>query len=208
MIWNPNQFGGSARDAAVDGIVEELQALCGKSLGGGEDALAEVAMAVEATLEETPGAAGEDGVPGGVVALATKALWAIGETRAARRLGLLGAGVIRPGEWSVAGGATLWIVDLRPLCPAGGVVMELQVLASLDMILDCIADVWDDTEGRGLLGLQHLSELARRMNRGRKRGHGALKLEIREVCVARLMTLARRRGWVERPELMALDVRG
>ena len=80
MIWNPNIFGGSVRDAAVDGIVEELQALCGKTLGGGEDALAEVAMAVEATLAETPGA-GEDGVPGGVVALATKALWAIGERK-------------------------------------------------------------------------------------------------------------------------------
>lgn len=204
MIWNPKQMGATPLPAIED-LVEELSALCGATLGDDIDKLADVAVAVEATLEEQASDVAQ--APGMVVALASKALWAIGETRAARRLGLLGAGVILPTEWNVAGGATMWVVDLRPLWPRDGVLMELQVLGSLDMVLDCMADVWDDSDGRGILGLRHLEDVASRMNR-RKSGRRAWESEILAGCAARLRTIGAMRGWRVRPDLMALHMSG
>lgn len=207
MIWNPEQT-GDARSGAAEAIADDLSALCGQVLEGDEHKLMEVAAAVDAVLAEQGPVAGHS-----VAALASQALYSIGEPRAARRLELLDSGVIRPAEWSVAGGSTMWVLDVRRLVQREQPVLEMQMFTCLDVVLDCIADVWDDAGGRGLLGLL----LADAPVPGRVRGRGRTgevgtlprprwSAELRTACVARLSAIGASRGWQARPDVLALDL--
>jgi hypothetical protein len=205
MIWNPEQTGESRREAA-DVIADDLSALCGQVLDGDEDQLMDVAAAVDAVLAEQGPGAGTS-----IVALASQALFSIGEPRAARRLALLDSGVIRPAEWNVAGGSTMWVLDIRRLIQREQPALEMQIFSCLDVVLDCIADVWDDAGGRGLLGL--LLAGAPAPGGARRRAAGVRSStrarwtgELRTACVARLNAIGARRGWLARPDVLALDM--
>lgn len=207
MIWNPEQVGpAGADDAAIGDIVAELQGLCGGAMGAATDNLYDVAAAVEQALED---GSQEKGLgPQALIGLASQALLSIGETKAARRLSLLGAGVVRPAAWEVTGEETVWVVDLAPLALSRDCQLEMQLFGSLDAILECMADVWDESDGHGILGLMHLQATQSGMGRRAVCGMDELAAEIRTACVLRLGAIAERRGWSERPEVMTLELRG
>ncbi|MCE9615981.1 MAG: hypothetical protein K8T26_17050 [Lentisphaerae bacterium] len=204
MIWNPYHPDLRSLTPPVVDLVDELGALCGQTLSGDGRQLEEVVLAVTATLESEPGDSPPD--PKVVVTLASKALWAIGETRAARRLGLLATGMMRQAEWNVAGDAPMWVLDVQPLAKDPGNVLEMQLIGHLDLILDCMSDVWDDADGGGVLGLLHLDAF-RRPGR-RHGGRPAWADEIMSACGTRLAAIGRRRGWARKPAVIALDLHG
>lgn len=200
MIWNP-QTPPLPDGVSVEEIAAELGALCGNVMDDSDETLQHIAVAVEAALaeDESP-----DGVCPSIAALASKALLTIGEPRAARRLALLDARVIRPAESSLTGEAPMWVLDLRRLAGPTGVLLELQVAGSLGAVLDCMADVWDDMDGRGVLGLEHLEALPR--GPGRRLGVRRGVNEWLSVCAARLKLIGARRGWTAAPDVLALDL--
>ncbi len=198
MIWDP-QRGESERPSPED-MAEELGALCGQLLGGDGDKMREVVAAVDAVLDESAGTE----TPDSIVTLASRALLAIGEPRAARRLGLLEAGIIAPSEgWSITGDATMWVLDLARIVDRPAAPLELQVITRVDAVLDCMADVWDDADGRGVLGLRHVPEDG--PAGGRLGGRQRWLREIRTACEARLNAIGGQRGWSGRPDVLTLD---
>lgn len=199
MIWNPDRQGTPGTPVEV--IAAELAALCGGLLEDDGYTLHAVAVAVDAVMSEDSPA----GVVPSIAALAAKALLSIGEPRAARRLALLDAGIIRPAASRLAGDAPLWVVDLRRLAVHAEAMLELQLLGSLDAVMECMADVWDDVEGRGVMGLQHLGDAVGdgRGRRGRRPDAGATDWVT--ACSARLKVIGARRGWREVPTVLALD---
>ena len=98
----------------------------------------------------------------------------------------------------------MWVLDVQPLAAGIGAMLEMQVFGSLGVILDCMADVWDEADGHGVLGLSHLHVFA-----GRRRGVAGAdwQTEIMAICGARLGAIARRRGWTQQPNVIDLDLR-
>lgn len=185
----------------MEEIAAQLGALCGSVMDDGDETLHHIAVAVEAALAEDDR---PDGVCPTIAALASKALLTIGEPRAARRLALLDARVIRPAESSLTGEAPMWVLDVRRLAGPSGMLLELQLAGSLGAVLDCMADVWDDMDGRGVLGLEHLEEIL--SGPGRRAGLCRGVNEWLSVCTARLKSIGVRRGWGGAPDVMALDL--
>ena len=201
MIWNPSQFGAIESAASVEGIATELNLKCGPALSGLDEVLVDVAAAVEAMLAEQDAGPDCDSVM--LVELAARALHAIGEERAARRLCLLRSGIIRPAVSSMAGNDPLWILDLRPLAVRAGVMIELELVASVDLVLECLGDVWDKSGGRGILGLWHAP--CAPIPLGKRNAGSMSATEIRAACAARLRAIGARRGWWTQPEILDLD---
>ena len=204
MIWAVEDAVAQGRDEAVDAIMDELRELCGQVMPVGEAKLEEVTIAIEEALNEQSEECFLDS--GRVLALASQALSAIGEDQAARRLYLFGSGMVRPGEWNVAGDQTLWVLDLKPLAIRGCDLLEMHVFATLGRILEAVADVWDDSDGRGVLGLTNVldapaSTLAEEAARRR------LTKEIMTVCADKLRRIGELKGWSDAPAVMDLDLR-
>lgn len=204
MIWNPAQDGRPLSSVTADELADELWSVCGAALSGVGAVLPEVVAAVDAMLAEGNAPAGATGGTA-LAGLAARALHAIGEERAARRLQLLGAGVIRPLPSVLADGGTLWVVDVGPLIRNNRLLMELELIAWLDAVIDCLADVWDGSGGKGTLGLRCGAGPARR--RGRGAAGQPLALELRRDCLARLRAIGLQRGWVALPEVLDLNWR-
>ncbi len=169
--------------------------------------------------------------------LTARALWAVGDEPAARRLVHAGgralnfsphyaeaacsAGVklsdwaaffasraVRPAAFPSLGGDTLWILDMPKLIPARAPGLELTVLRAMHAALTRLADVWDGSRGRGLLGLSRLRQAAGMILGAppSSRKSRRLAAEMTRHCWAWLRTLGLRRGWETTPTLISLDL--
>lgn len=139
--------------------------------------------------------------------LASRALSSIGQAEAARRMYLFGSGVIRQAEWHVSGDRCMWILDLMPLTEQNAWRLEMTFFSGISSILEAVCDVWDGTDGTGVLGLLHLKaavdNVAGGANRSRRK---SMATEVRSLCAARLRRVAETRGWRDVPEVIGLDL--
>lgn len=114
--------------------------------------------------------------------LTAQALKAVGHPQCARRMTLVGSGLVRPSVWSFAAGGTVWTLDLAPLVQRPADRYELPFLVLLRTTLNQLASLWPDDGAPLVIGLRHLrptvdallGPLATR--RGRER-------LAREICV-------------------------
>lgn len=207
MIWIPQNTDQDREHALVTHLKHTIAA---NSLGeflGDDTRVAEVASAVAAFLEAHGGA--DQVVDSGyLVMLASQALSAVGEVDDARRMLVFGSGLVRPSEWEVTGGDEVWTIDLHRITVADGAPLELVFFNALGMVVESIADVWDTTSGRGVLGLRHVCATATLLlgKRRRKDAFDSLVDEIRGVCSARLGRMREQRRWETAPIVMNLDI--
>ncbi|MBN2301525.1 MAG: hypothetical protein JXN60_03310 [Lentisphaerae bacterium] len=205
MIWDPNAEPRGANDRAVSRIADEIAAICGDEFNISDGNLENVALAVADYLDvcnvaTTPGS-------NNIMMLVSKALSSLGERRAARRLVLLGTGLVSPSAWEVTDNRTMWVLDLKRIAVWNSASLEMVFFRSLHMILDAIADVWDEVDGQGMLGLRHVCATASALQGNKKNAIQGFTEEIRDLCRRKLMQIGQERGWNHAPRVMDLDMR-
>lgn len=206
MIWIPNQRisppDGLPLTAHIQSVIEENCADLPEL-----DALQvrELATAVAAYAAESA-EAGMYVESGYLVMLASQALFSVGARKAAHRVLVFGAGLVHPSEWVIRGDASVWTVDLGRMAARDAAALELAFFNSLNIIIDCVAEVWDSTEGRGTLGLRRLGEAASGiLQHEHKRKVAAFADEICRACRAKLVQTGTKRGWLHIPDLLLVD---
>ena len=206
MIWIPNVAGPAAEKPLAAHIRAVIEENAGELLRLDAAQVDELAAAVNAYVEggATPGMYVDSGC---LVMLASRALLSVGERGAAHRLLVFGTGLVRPSAWEIRGGEAVWTLDLGRMAVRADTSLELVFFGILNMVLDCMAQVWDATDGLGTLGLRRIEDAAAGvLQGGRARTVGALAQEIRDACGAKLRQVGAARGWRHVPELMRVDL--
>lgn len=206
MIWDPEQNADAPHSAIVSRITAELNAACAGEINPME--VEEVALAVECFLEQEHdcNVASSDHL----VMLTSQALRSIGHGAAARRLLVFGTGLVRPAEWEVSAGDRMWVLDLKQITVRSGASLELIFFGSLNMILESVAEIWDETRGRGVLGLRHVFPTLADLLGGNANRLDVMAMseELRATCTGRLEQMGARRRWEDIPRIINLDVQG
>jgi len=206
LIWIPNSEDLAPGRSVVSHIESVIAENCGDVLALDDGQSSELAKAVASFLEEYQDS-GSYVDSGYLVMLASRALTSLGERRAAHRLLVFGSGLVHPSEWEVTGGEEVWTLDLRQITVRNDAALELIFFAGLNIVLAAIADVWDPSDGRGILGLRHVCGTASALLGGGKPGAvSALADEIRIVCEAKLSQVHGERRWRHVPKVMNLDL--
>jgi hypothetical protein len=205
MIQLRTDTGGPDASPLVEQLTETLTELCADEVRFDPEHFGEVSRAVESFLESCGGSSVDSRF---LVLLASQALSAGGEQVAARRLLILGAGLVVPSEWQVSRDKDVWVLDLRQMTVPAGAEMELTLFTCLAGVLDAVADIWDATRGRGVLGLRHVCATAWAFADEPCRKRKALDLveEIRAMCIRRFERMADARGWGEVPDVLNMDI--
>ncbi|OVE75909.1 hypothetical protein BVX97_03085 [bacterium E08(2017)] len=143
-----------------------------------------------------------------LILLASRAMASVGDGHMARRFLLFGSGMIRPSEWEVTSDNTMWVLDLKQITLSKESALELTFFNAINILLDSIADVWDDTKGEGVLGLRHVCTAATLLlgSSARNKDRSLLINEIMAVCELKMQQIADRRGWDDEPRIMNLDL--
>lgn len=143
-----------------------------------------------------------------VMMLVSKAMASLGDADAARRLLVLGTGLVRSARWDVSRGQSMWILNLRAMTVQDDMCLDIFFYTCLNIVLDATADIWDATDGVGVLGLRHVCETAEGLLGGNS--HKALVQEVGrqiiDACRQRLEKIRDTRGWNGIPEIMNLDI--
>jgi len=207
MIWDPSSEKEAQASPILSHIRAQINEVFGREFGLGPQTVEELAKAVECFLDtEEKNAAVESRY---LVMLASRALSSIGEGEAARRLLLVGSGLVRAAAWEITGGKTMWVLDLKQMSIRVDAALELVFFACLRIVLESIADVWDDSRGCGILGLRHVSSAAEHLLSGndpRGRRCRRLSREIMDACRQNLDRVREERGWTDTPEILDLDL--
>jgi hypothetical protein len=207
MIWDPDSKSENANTSTVvSHIAAEIDAYGGMEWLAKAENVEELAKAIEHFLaQQGDGSCVESKY---LVMLAARALSSLGEGNVARRLLLYGTGLVVPSEWDVTGGDAVWVLDLRQITVRDDASLELVFFGSLNIILEAIVEVWDETHGRGTLGLRHICSAVGALmgGGGSKKQAAELADEIRTLCRRKLEQIARQRGWEHVPQVMDLDV--
>jgi hypothetical protein len=201
MIWQGDSPSAAAPPLA-ETVAAELAAVCRPGDGFGPEQVREIAKAVAAYAADR----GADGDARALRVLVSRALHGSGESVLARRVAVLGAGWVRPTAWLVGGEEPVWALDLRALVHGRRERLELTLFTGLRLVVDALAPVWDETGGRGWLGLAYAGAAARIVlgpGVGRRRA-AELCGELRGLCVARLETLRAQRHWAAVPGVLNL----
>lgn len=141
-----------------------------------------------------------------VILLASRALKSMGEPGAARRLVLHASGLVQPAEWDVRSGQLMWVLDLDQMTVKIPGLIELTLFNCLRALLQATADLWDVTNGQGVLGLQNIRRVAARLTRDPEIFPTALESEIAGMSADSLRRLATTRGWSHCPDVLLLDL--
>ena len=194
-------------ESAVEARVAHQYRACGAERTGlTPDAVREVARAVEYFVAVDHGAESVDS--DSLTRLASQALADLGEEGAARRFIVYGSGLVRPSEWEIRRGREMWVLDLRQLTVESGAALEMVLFAVLAAVLRSIAELWDGSRGRGVLGLRNLQGASQRLVGGsgrRDRRTRQMTQELADWCLHVLETLRGERGWRVLPEVINLD---
>ncbi|MBU1692618.1 MAG: hypothetical protein KKC51_01510 [Verrucomicrobia bacterium] len=210
MIWTGVNGHAPSADALASYLREEMR----RALSSEDDLTAEVARGVAAFWREQ-----FDGtmVPGDYVTrMIAWALQGVGEAEAARRMAgssdrlrparppalalwrRLVARVYRPSAW--AGDDCVWVLDLARLTGFQPDVLELVMFPVLRHLLNEMAELWDESRGRGTLGLRGLPP----EGLGAKARKG-WRTEVVRFGEAVLDRLGHARRWKFSPHLVLLD---
>lgn len=204
MILNPGSFSECSGSPIVRHVTTSIEDICGGQVALESSHLAEIARAIEAYLSLDPGCKSVESTH--LVMLASQALSSLGEKNQARRLLVFGTGLVRPAEWEVSQGGTMWVLDLKRISCRGDAQLEMLLFNSLSLVLESMADVWDETDGKGQLGLRHVCTTADSLiGSGGDGGLASMVSEIMSLCRDRLGEIGGRRGWGVVPGVINLD---
>ncbi|NQU40712.1 MAG: hypothetical protein HQ523_12220 [Lentisphaerae bacterium] len=205
MIWVQEELQGE-ESGVFDHLVLQIESMCAMERETDIADASEVARAVECFIEHDCSETRLDARA--LVLMTSRGLESVGRAGVARRFLLHGTGLVKPSEWEVSRGDTMWVVDLKQLTVLDGAPLELIFFTGLGIIIETLSDIWDSTQGRGVLGLRNVCSTAEMLL-----GYGgklaeivSLSGEIQRHCHDRLDRLCRDRGWQERPEIMNLDL--
>jgi hypothetical protein len=203
MIWNHGNP-SEKEPELLAAMTAEMEASCADGTLT-EESLKDILRAVDYYLRRDGGGAAVESRH--VVMLVSKAMASLGEAAAARRLLVLGTGLVRSAQWEVSRGNAMWILDLRRMTVKDDLHLDIFFYTCLNMVIDAIADLWDGTGGNGVLGLRHVCETATGLLGGGQKaaiqGTGRL---ILDSCRRRLDKLRSERGWETAPEVMNMDL--
>ena len=205
MILEDSKIDAAAESAVEAHLVRQYQECGAARVGLTADTVREVARAVEYYVAGDQGVAADGG---SLTLLASKALADLGEVGAARRFLVYGSGLVRPAEWEIRRGHEMWVLDLRQISVESGSVLEIVQFAVLAAVLRAIAELWDGTRGRGVLGVRNLRGASQRLVGREIRGDRKMRQMTRELenwCRHVLGTLRDERGWHAMPEVLNLD---
>ena len=204
MIWKEAETGGEP--GVFDHLVLQIESMCAREYESDIAEAAEVARAVECYVEQDCGGCCADARA--LVLMTSRGLNSVGKEGVARRFLLHGTGLIKPSEWEVTHGETMWVIDLKQLTVRDGAPLELIFFTGLGIIIEALSDVWDGTRGGGMLGLRHVCGTAEALLGGSGKLADVVSLsdEIQRHCHGRLERLRRQRGWDEQPQVMNLDM--
>ena len=192
--------------ALVAHIASEIDELCGHLDLVQDGQVEELARAVAHFLEQQGQSASVDSRY--LVMLASRAMQSVGEDDAARRLLVFGTELVKPSEWEVTGGESVWVLDLHQMTTRDDDSLELAFFNSLSVVLQSVADVWDASNGQGLLGLRHVCASARGLlGESRDKSLECVSEEIKTFVAARLAQVSESRHWQHVPRVMDLDIR-
>lgn len=234
MIWNIKQ--PSRNDALTASVAFDISCACSEETGGmNSDGQLELArtVAFQASSEYD-----RSFVPSGYLALlAARALWAVGESQAARRLiarkrgdlnfsdtcanavflpdipiriwwRLCALHAVRPSYSAGAGRGEVWMLDMSRILVSERECLELTAFRATTAALDAMAPLWDRSKGRGALVLRRLETTVSFLLKSENtKKTGNLAAEIRKTCSAKFQSLRKTRCWESRPEIFSLDWR-
>jgi len=141
-----------------------------------------------------------------LVMMVAKVLGSIGKDGPARKLFILGSGMLKPAEWEISRGESMWVLDLKTVTLKVDSSLEILFFCSLNVVLDSIVDLWDESGGFGVLGLKNVYSAARAMLGSPDENKTAAFLdEIRDLCESKLQQHARTRKWQTVPDVLSLD---
>lgn len=204
MIFCKKQPGMPSGNESVSAVMAEMVRLFGTKDEDGLHAAREVATGVRAFLADRDVAAAG---PSHVRALVSRALISTGRKDMASRLLLVGGGLVKQSRSALIEHGAVLILDLRQLVRTGDECLDLTFRRCLLLLVDSMAHMWDESGGRGMLGLRNVRPAAR-IVLGRGVGPGEVNLLVREtraLCASKLDVLRRRRNWEERPLVFVLD---
>ena len=122
---------------------------------------------------------------------------------------LFAGGLVRSLRMDAGGGRVAWILDFRRLAPDDGGWMELTLLPGVSRLLEVLAPAWEDSGGRGTLGLRGLVASGFAPTGGRTRRRRRERpldaAAVRRHCLATLGRIAASRGWPHTPEVVFMD---
>jgi hypothetical protein len=199
MIWEARP--ATPQKTLADAILA-LCASAGVLESGGE--LKDMAAGVACRAEELA-------VPpvrrGDLSRLTARALGSLGRPEAARRVLVMGSGLVRSTRWLAAQPVPVWTLDLPRLLRRESDQLELALYPALASILDAMAGLWDGASGSGRLGLRGPGAAARLVLGPAARGERrlAFRRELRGFCETRLEAIGAGRGWTDRPDVLFID---
>lgn len=203
MILDPDISTDAEPSPLVSYLTAEMDA-CGGTGSLSPSQLQNVAEAVEVYLQDRQKTVVE---ANHLVLLASRALKSLGEADSARRLFLYGSGLVRPSEWAVTAGRDMWVLDLQQMTFKTDALIELLFFNSLRTVLSGTADIWDATQGQGVLGLQNVCSVATKLLGSTTRSASTLSDEIADTCTRTLARISTERGWTHVPDVLSLDLR-
>lgn len=125
---------------------------------------------------------------------------------------LFASRLVRPARTFTAEGNILWTLDFRRIRQEQAGWLEITLLPGLRALLEQLAPAWDDTAGRGLLGLRGLYAVGfaptprrRKTTRPRSRYAPLDAAAIRTFCLRVFVNLQPVRGWRHTPDVLYLD---
>ncbi len=206
MIWIT---GEALADNGVTPLVKHVQSVindhCADMADLEESSIRELASAV-ATYISSSGESGMYVEAGYLVMLTSRALQSVGHQEAAHRLLVFGNGLVQPSEWTFCGGQSIWTLDLGQMVLLQETKLELVFFRSLNIVLDCVAEVWDRTLGQGRLGLRRTETVVSGiLHSARGKRVDAFRQEIIDACQAKLKQIGSHRRWRYIPELLMVD---
>lgn len=194
----------AAGTEGISGLLREMAGMCDPADETALHAVRAVAAGVQTFLadENDAGRASSH-----VRALVSRALICSGKQDMASRLLLVGGGLVKQSQSALAATGTVLILDLKPLARRADDCLDMVFRRCVLLLVDSMAHMWDETQGRGILGLRNVRVVARHIL-GRAAGPkpvDALAREIKSLCEERLDSLRRRRNWSECPVVSDMD---
>lgn len=205
MIWDPNTETSPDSSLIVSHIGKQISCACHGNVDSSLD-VNEVARAIEHFLEKERHSEFVDSKT--LAFLAAQAMTSIGEPDIARRLILFGSGMVKPSQWAVTGDRAMWVLDLKEMTIREDAPLELLFFKGMQIVIESMADVWDESLGEGVLGLRHICCTATRLLCASHDDAGVAELtaEIKGMCAGKLDQLRDLRGWRTTPMVLNLDL--
>ena len=229
MIWHSGELLQKDQDALCDYLADQIVSA---SSSFSPIQAREIARGVTAYCA---GFMTEQGVSSDYMALLlSRALWCLGEKELARLIvnrqrldstradlfladpdkaavsmdawSLMDSRLVRPSQWTVENQSAVWVLDFTRIRMAPQDFVELVFLQGLRILLERTAEIWDVTDGRGVLGLKGLRAwLSERKKTGARSSRAAMK-EIADFCRDVMGKNREKRAWAACPRVIHLDI--